>query len=121
MDKAQNPKQDELKLMSKAQNPKQDELKLHRTFSREVETIFKDKKFLLWCELCKLAGYVDESIIDEMIAGFDVVRTGPTSPAFPSQLSTSSGQVLLRQRSLHSWSAPTTTSAPSARLQVACI
>ena len=28
---------------------------------------------LLWRELCKLKGYVDESIIDEMIAGFDLV------------------------------------------------
>ncbi len=45
-----------------------------------------DIVFLLWRELCKLAGYVDESIIDEMITGFDIVGTDPTSPAFHSQL-----------------------------------
>jgi hypothetical protein len=28
---------------------------------------------MLWRELCKLTGYVDETIIDEMVAGFDIV------------------------------------------------
>jgi hypothetical protein len=45
-----------------------------------------DIVFLLWRELCKLAGYVDESITDEMITGLDIVGTDPTSPAFHSQL-----------------------------------
>ena len=55
------------------QDLKQDELKLHRTFSREVEAICQGKRFMLWRELCKLTGYVDETIIDEMVAGFDIV------------------------------------------------
>jgi hypothetical protein len=40
----------------------------------------------MWRELCKMTGCVDESIVDEMIAGFDIVVTDPTLPAFPSQL-----------------------------------
>jgi hypothetical protein len=86
-----------------------------RTFSREVEAIFKDKKFLLWRELYRLTGYVDESIFngtvagfdivfplwrelrkptshvdepifDEMFTGFDIAGAGPNGPTFPSQL-----------------------------------
>ncbi len=45
-----------------------------------------DIVFLLGRELDERVGYADESIIDEMIACFDIVVTGPTLPAFPSQL-----------------------------------
>jgi hypothetical protein len=45
-----------------------------------------DIVFLPWRELGELVGYVYESIVDETIAGFDFVVTGPTLPAFPSQL-----------------------------------
>jgi hypothetical protein len=65
---------------------------------------------LLWRELCKLAGYVGESIIDEVSAGFDIVGTGPTLPAFPSQLvpATSSVQDLERHATLAQASLQTT-------------
>jgi hypothetical protein len=72
--------------MDKAQNLKPDELKMHRTLNSGVETIFEDKNFLPRRELDKIASYRDESIMDEVIAGFDVVGTSPTSPACPSQL-----------------------------------
>jgi hypothetical protein len=45
-----------------------------------------DIVFLPWRELGKLVGYVYESIIDEMIAGFDFVGTGSTLPAFRARL-----------------------------------
>jgi outer membrane receptor for Fe3+-dicitrate len=44
-----------------------------------------DIVFLRWRELGKLTGHVDESIVNETIAGCDIVVTGPTLPVFPSQ------------------------------------
>jgi hypothetical protein len=118
------------RVTNKAQNLEQDELKLHRTVSREGLAIFKDKKFLLWRELGKLTGYVDESIFnemivgfdielllwrelckptgygdesifDEMFAGFDIVGTGPTLPAVPSQLVPATLAVQDLERHIH--------------------
>ncbi len=118
------------RVMNRAQNLQQDEFNLHRTVSREGLAIFKDKKFLLWRELGKRTGYVDESIFDEMIvgfdielllwrelckstgyedesiiaemfAGFDIVGTGPILPAVPSQLVPATLAVQDPERQLH--------------------
>lgn len=60
-----------------------EEMKVHEALHPELRTVLRGKQLLLWKNLLKEENFEDETLVDEVMKGFDLVGPATYSPSFP--------------------------------------